>query len=494
MDKQTKSVVVQWIGPSVILVIALIVMVYTFSAKSEAKAYDSVTKNMISSAETCLKNITDELALFETVGEPLVALIEKEAALFSADTVDMLNVAMTYTDADIIYLCDASGAGINSDGEDISIAEKDYFTEVQTATDTTCFFITDEDINGKKAFIVSIPVNHQAETAHMIFFYALDDFEESVKMNDFMDWSMETLIDSQGTVLITSGTDNIWDEGGDIYTYLQGSNADACRKMKSRIANRTAGMISIVVDELEDSIVYIPVGTGGWTFITGIPQEHIDKLVNQQCKDIKSMMFQLIAVIFVFLCIVVGINIVSKLYNVKKQKQLEEKADTDLLTGLNNKLATERKIKEFIAKNPDAQSMMFILDIDNFKKINDTLGHAFGDEVLRSLGQQIGAIFRATDIVGRAGGDEFIVFLKNISDVKAIRKEAKKVEDFFHDFKAGEYTKYSATASIGVAIFPEEGEDFESIYKAADRALYMAKERGKNQLAFYKEKWLKEEE
>ena len=113
---------------------------------------------------------------------------------------------------------------------------------------------------------------------------------------------------------------------------------------------------------------------------------------------------------------------------------------------------------------------------------------------MRSLGQQLGAIFRASDIVGRAGGDEFIVFLKNIKDAADIRKEAKRVEDFFKDFKAGEYTKYSATASIGLAIYPEEGEDFESIYKAADRALYMAKERGKNQLAFYKEKWLKEGE
>ncbi len=226
--------------------------------------------------------------------------------------------------------------------------------------------------------------------------------------------------------------------------------------------------------------------------MTGIPQTYIDRLVAQQWKDVKNMMYQLIAVIFVFICMVAIINIVSKIYNIKKQKQLEEKADTDLLTGLNNKLATERKIKEFIARNPNAQSMMFILDIDNFKKINDTMGHAFGDEVLRSLGQQISTIFRATDIVGRAGGDEFIVFLKNITQAGDVRKEAKKVEDFFKDFKAGEYTKYSATASIGVAIFPEEGSDFESIYKAADKALYRAKERGKNQLAFYKEKWMEE--
>lgn len=161
-----------------------------------------------------------------------------------------------------------------------------------------------------------------------------------------------------------------------------------------------------------------------------------------------------------------------------------------MLTGLTNKLATERKIKEFMAQNPNSQSMMFMVDIDNFKKINDTMGHAFGDEVLRSLGQQIGALFRATDIIGRVGGDEFMIFLKGVNDADSVRKEAKKVEHFFNNFQAGEYVKYAATASIGVAVFPQEGADFETLYKAADQGVYKAKKRGKNQLAFYREEWM----
>ena len=90
---------------------------------------------------------------------------------------------------------------------------------------------------------------------------------------------------------------------------------------------------------------------------------------------------------------------------------LEDKADTDLLTDLNNKMATERKIREYMEKYPDKQGVLFVLDVDNFKKINDTMGHAFGDEVLRSLAVRLQSMFRATDIVGRTGGDEFMVFL-----------------------------------------------------------------------------------
>ena len=157
----------------------------------------------------------------------------------------------------------------------------------------------------------------------------------------------------------------------------------------------------------------------------------------------------------------------------------------DLLTGLSNKIATERKIKEYIKESPNELGMMFVIDIDNFKKINDTMGHAFGDEVLRTLGKHIGENFRVTDIIGRTGGDEFTIFLKSLKDDAITLREAKKLADFFKEFEAGEYVKYSATASIGAAVFPQDGEDFETLYKAADRALYKAKERGKNQLAFY---------
>ena len=131
---------------------------------------------------------------------------------------------------------------------------------------------------------------------------------------------------------------------------------------------------------------------------------------------------------------------------------------------------------------------MFILDIDNFKKINDTMGHAFGDTLLKTLGKEIKTEFRMTDIIGRTGGDEFMVFLKDVTDDLIIEREANRITRFFHDFKAGgEYVKYSASASIGAAIFPDDAKNFKDLYMAADQALYKAKKRGKNQLAFYNE-------
>ncbi|MCM1388020.1 MAG: sensor domain-containing diguanylate cyclase [Bacillus sp. (in: Bacteria)] len=484
MDKQTKSILVQWIGPTIIMIFIIGIMLFNFSVKSKAGANDMVTKSMTAAAEICTLKFKERLELLETVGRPIGELLEKESSLKSAHAVELAEIAMRYSGAYAVYICGEDGKGLNSAGEKISIAQTDYFEQIREAADVSYLFTMDDGIKAQSAIIVTVPLNAKKETGNLVLYYPLANFESVIKQADTVGWKASTLIDTDGMVLTTSCTGAHWSQGDNVYDKI--GDVDVSRRIKNRIGGRLSGMSNaVVMQDATYSFVYAPLGINNWALLASIGQDYVDEQVSLQWRNARNMLYQLAAVILIFCFVIIGINMISKVYNIKKQKQLEEKADTDLLTGLNNKLATERKIKEFIEKYPDKQSMMFILDIDNFKKINDTMGHAFGDEVLRSLGKQIGVLFRATDIVGRAGGDEFIIFLKDIADMEAIKKEAKKVEDFFKDFKAGEYTKYSATASIGVAIFPKEGNSFENIYKAADQALYKAKKRGKNQLAFY---------
>ena len=199
------------------------------------------------------------------------------------------------------------------------------------------------------------------------------------------------------------------------------------------------------------------------------------------------MVVNMIGALVLFFTLVVVVNAINGIRYHDQSRALERKADTDLLTELNNKIATERKIREYIRDNQDSQALMFVFDIDNFKKINDTRGHAFGDEVLRTIGMRLKAEFRMSDVIGRVGGDEFILLLKNIKDENILKKESGRVADMFRDFKVGQYSKYKVTASIGCAVFPRDADNFDDLYKAADRALYKAKQRGKNQLAFYKD-------
>lgn len=251
------------------------------------------------------------------------------------------------------------------------------------------------------------------------------------------------------------------------------------------MSNMTTGSVALSSDGEERTLVYSSIGVNGWSLVIGVDKEYVKNAQDRMWIKTIKMLCQLLGVMMLFYVLFAISNYLGKKKNAERSRNLQEKADTDLLTGLNNKLATERKIKEYMRENANSLGMLFVLDIDNFKKINDTMGHVFGDEVLRTLGKHIGANFRVTDIIGRTGGDEFMIFLKDLKDDADTLHQAEKLVKFFHGFQAGEYVKYSATASIGAAVFPDHGSDFESLYKSADKALYKAKERGKNQLAFY---------
>ena len=169
---------------------------------------------------------------------------------------------------------------------------------------------------------------------------------------------------------------------------------------------------------------------------------------------------------------------------------LKDEGSRDLLTGLLNKISTEQKVTDYLteAGNKGQSAILFLIDIDNFKKVNDTMGHAFGDELLAGLGVGLSTLFRATDIVGRIGGDEFLVLMRNVvPDEETKKREAEKLLTFFRDFKVGEYVQYKCTASIGGAVFSKDGGDFDELYKAADNAMYESKRHGKNRVAYYGE-------
>ena len=233
-------------------------------------------------------------------------------------------------------------------------------------------------------------------------------------------------------------------------------------------------------------ICYQPIGRTGASIAVVIQDDQINRSIIEENQDTRSMIMKVLFSIGIFVALVIIIYIINRVSFTKESMELQNKAETDLLTELLNKISTENKIREYLeGDGRDKTSMMCVLDIDNFKKINDTMGHAFGDEVLATLGKRIKAEFRVTDIIGRTGGDEFIIFLKDLKDESVIEREAGRVAGFFKDFTVGTYTKYSPTASIGAALFPRDGSDYESMYKAADSALYKAKKRGKNQLAFF---------
>ena len=166
-------------------------------------------------------------------------------------------------------------------------------------------------------------------------------------------------------------------------------------------------------------------------------------------------------------------------------QRLIDKAERDPLTKLYNKTATKTLIQSFLRTDSrDTLDAFIIVDVDNFKQVNDTLGHLFGDSVLVDLAAELQDLFRANDVIGRIGGDEFIVFLRGMNHKSHIASKADDICKIFSLIYNDE-DGIKVSGSLGIALFPTDGETFDDLYKKADIALYTSKRAGKSCYTFY---------
>lgn len=165
-----------------------------------------------------------------------------------------------------------------------------------------------------------------------------------------------------------------------------------------------------------------------------------------------------------------------------------DEAKLDSATGIYNKKAITDMITEEINKaageNKNIQMYLMILDIDNFKSVNDSYGHYFGDEVIKSFADSLRISVGGRGLVGRIGGDEFMVLLKDVS-VEEVRIMLKSMRKGLKMLLAQKQPEYLFSTSIGISQFSKDGTDFETLFKIADAALYIAKEKGKDRYIIY---------
>ncbi|NFI03012.1 diguanylate cyclase [Clostridium botulinum] len=165
----------------------------------------------------------------------------------------------------------------------------------------------------------------------------------------------------------------------------------------------------------------------------------------------------------------------------RENEKLIFKAERDSLTEIYNKITAQNMIEEYINKSKkDDRHVLFIIDIDDFKSINDNLGHLTGDSVLKDISIKITEIFNENSIIGRIGGDEFIVFLKSIQSDEFVCEKANELVNGFRENYTGEDGIYKVSGSIGIAMYPKDGMNFEQLFLSADKALYFAKKQGKD--------------
>ena len=484
---RNNTLTAQWVIPTVVLVIFLVVTLIdynkTMKENSKDRALERVSRQAVSVAGYYkglyegTTNVTDAIADY----------LMSQNDIFSKECISLIRNIDDHVGLIDAYIVKNNGNAVDSYGNSyVTIDSSEEFKSLLGPKDAHVAMI---DSKNRPVLMFSAPIRTEDEwRGNIILVYKADRI---AKQMDTTAYSY-ALIYADGIIGETYGAESgIFVVGDNIKSEVDNLTFDDANKSAflQNLESGRSGTAHVSNNKgVSCYMCYQPVGKTGASLVVTVQDRQISRSINEENQDTREMIMKIVVSIGIFVSLIIIIYIINRVAFTKESMELQNKAETDLLTELLNKISTENKIKEYLeGEGRDKTSMMCVLDIDNFKKINDTMGHAFGDEVLATLGKRIRTEFRVTDIIGRTGGDEFIIFLKDLKDDAVIEREAGRVGGFFKDFTVGTYTKYSPTASIGAAIYPRDGSDYESMYKAADTALYKAKKRGKNQLAFFSE-------
>lgn len=256
------------------------------------------------------------------------------------------------------------------------------------------------------------------------------------------------------------------------------------QSIKDRVSDNSATLID------DNYLVTYANCADDWKVICSVPTSIILKEKNEY-----QIYIVIVCALSTLIAILITVTFSMKMSNPVSDivDVLDKKAHIDMLTGVLNKRSFEEYTDNAInnADNSEVYALI-LLDIDNFKGVNDTLGHAYGDKVLANIGVILRTVFREGDLLGRLGGDEFAIFLKmsGVHSENAAAFTIKKCEQIcsaFHNNYTGDDNSYKISASVGAALFPKNGKSFGELYKCADTALYQSKHKGKDTYTIYTE-------
>lgn len=482
----------QWIVVSVILFVYFLLVLLSYSSQMKKTSAEVELTHMGYHVERIASGFAQQVEEVSQAARTVAAAISVEDTILGEKSYDIVQRAVDSSPAIYGYISDDTGMAVDIKGNSLNVwANEDFaraLTGIQVISD-----IKDQEA-GQNVIAVYAPVAEKGTVTGVVCLqYPAEQFTMIPVTADYDGYTVYALMKSDGTVVtLIGGNNKVVEPGANLFELIRDVKESAAnseiRKFRQNIENKKSSQVVAMIDSNRWFFNCANTGINDWYALEIHSGLYYDRATTKYYVPTKKVLLRLFIALFLFFGAVIILNILNKtLYN-RSAQELQNRAETDLLTGLYNKIATEKHIQEHLdGDGKDEPAMLCVLDIDNFKKINDTMGHAFGDQVLATLGVKIKNQFRASDIIGRIGGDEFIVFLKKIPNDEIMNKECDKLMSFFKDFKAGDYVKYSATASVGVAMYPEDGQSFDQLYKAADKGVYHSKQQGKNQLTLYRD-------
>lgn len=340
-----------------------------------------------------------------------------------------------------------------------------------------------EDVQGV-VFGVAVPMCLGQHKGILISSYNVNDFQDILK-SDFLQGSIQSgIIAQDGKIIFGRGESEF---GMNIFAAMKDDSVHfitgSVENMQQDFAAGNSGIVSYKAGGEERYLAYTPTEISDWYVTTMIPEATLRTQIAPIQQNGSLLAILLVCIMVAFL---LAVMIIRRKEEKKIRKILRDAAMYDGLTRIYNRATTEQTLTALVSASMGAtQHCMFIIDIDNFKNINDVYGHIVGDETLVAFAKRLQQLFNQGAIVGRLGGDEFLVFLQNYVDRTEIIKKAELIIQPIQIEKEQQVPPVSV--SLGISLYPTDGSSFMELYQCADKALYRAKHEGKDGFIFYDE-------
>ncbi len=421
------------------------------------------------------QQISNQVNASETLLRVLARGFENYDDIHCEEALKELRQVSDETNFHRMWLVDDSGHAISSEGEVVYIADKTYVINGMNGN----FGISDiqvSSINREKNVIIYAPLYREQKVIGLILgIYALSELSDVVNTECFGGAGSCDVLLSNGEIIAMSENSKL--AGNDtFFAYLE--HADIRRGqtldgVKKQMILKESGLVTYTADRHYRYSYYVPLGINDWYLLLSMPE-------NIVTADLRKSTLSALLMVLILLGMAVTMFL---FYYREKSLVMRRLIETDSLTGVMTRGAVEDAINEELKKTGEVEFAMLVMDIDNFKSVNDQYGHVIGDKVLRKMAGVLRVEF-STDIVGRLGGDEFgvLIFPDGRSE-EEIKEQVRQFITKINKMNSIDGEKVELSASIGVAFAPADGISFNALYTKADERMYSVKTAGKNGFA-----------
>lgn len=469
---EQKNFVKNYIYAITIFIITLVIGISIFFNVVQS----SIEKN---SRETLITNVTQQSEHLNTILNinysylnVLAQELSKSEDLFSENNISLIKAFMENTDLNRTAIIDSDGNALYDNNVVKNVAHRRYFKESMQGKQSLSDPL-ESSVDQQTRVILSVPIYKNNQVVGVV--------GGSYNVTKLGNMLFDDLFDGQGKSFIV-------DQDGNLITrdkkYEKKHNIktidnlfDICdeKEVKTDFNQQESDLIQIQTKKNKSLyLAYSPLKINDWMICYIVPV-HVAQESYTFIKHYETLLATFLGLIVLSLMIYLAHS------NSRENKYLIHLSEIDPLTSVFNKETTQKLIDQKL-KNHE-HFCFLILDVDDFKSVNDNYGHAVGDKVLKNLSDLFKNHFRQTDIVGRIGGDEFIILIEDEHIAESrIQSLLKKV----NALKIEELQDFKLSISVGMAFAPSNGTTFMELYRHADHALHQTKRTGKNNYKIYK--------